>query len=316
MKLYKSLFMTVLAALAFTSCSDEGYWDKTDLQSVPTYSFAQSSNTYSLTGTDSLPQAVVEVYRNNKNGDVTIPISVSLSDETVMSIDTTVVCFKAGESVAEFVIKINERRIQVGKTYTANLALVADSVNFFEENYSISGNHTFKLTFIKNYNWVSAGKAIYTDDLVTTFFGLPELATYEVLVEKAEGNSAVIRLVDPYGVAYPYNAPGDYDTSKKHYMVINMEDPEGVYFERHLSGMDWGYGEFIFHSYAGYYIEKGNSLEDVKAAGMCGTVVDNVVTFPAGKLLVGMAAYNDGGLYGSNNNGGFRLDLSTADLSE
>lgn len=308
--------MTVAALFTLASCSDKGYWEPYDTQSVATYSFAQSSNSYSLSGTDSLPEVTIEVFRNNENGDVTIPISVSLSDETVMSIDTAVVCFKAGESVAEFVIKIDERRIQVGKTYTANLALVVDSVNFFEENYSISGNNTFKLTFIKNYNWVSAGKAIYTDDLVTALFGLPELATYEVLVEKAEGNSAVIRLVDPYGAAYPYNAPGDYDTSKKHYMVINMEDPEGVYFERHLSGMDWGYGEFIFHSYAGYYIEKGNSLEDVKAAGMCGTVVDNVVTFPAGKLLMGMADYNDGALYNANNNGAFRLDLSTADLSE
>lgn len=98
-------------------------------------------------------------------------------------------------------------------------------------------------------------------------------------------------------------------------MVINMEDPEGVYFERHYSGMNWGYGEFIFLSMAGYYLEKGNPLEAIKAAGYCGTFVDNVVTFPAGTLLVGMTDYNGGGLY-AGGTGAFKLDLSTADLSE
>ena len=315
MKFYKSLFLTALAAFAFSSCSEEGVWEKYDTQSVPTYSFAQSSNSYALSGTDSLPEVAVAVYRNNEKGDVAIPISVSLSDETVMSIDTTLVYFKAGKSTAEFIIKIDESQIVVGKNYTANLALVVDSVNFFEENYSISGNNTYKLTFVKNYNWVAAGTALYTEDMVGTFFGVQNV-TYEVAVEKAEGNPAVIRLVDPYGAAYPYNAPGDYDTSKKHYMTINMEDPEGVYFERHYSGMDWGYGEFIFHSYAGYYLEKGNPLEAIKAAGYCGTLVDNVVTFPAETLLIGMADYNGGGLYGANINGAFKVDLSKADLSE
>ena len=306
--------MTVLAAVAFTSCSDEGYWEKADLQSVPTYSFAQASNTYSLSGTDALPQVAVEVYRNNENGNVTVPVSVTLSDSTVMSVDAAAVTFEAGKSVAELIIKIDESKIKIGKTYTANLAFVPNSVDLFEENLSISGNSAFKLTFSKAYSWAAAGTVLYTEDMVGTLFGV-ENVTYEVAVEKAIGNSAVIRLVDPYGAAYPYNAPGDYDTSKKHYMTINMEDPEGVYFERHNSGMNWGYGEFVFHSMAGYYIEKGNSLEAVKGAGYCGTLVDNVITFPAGTLLMGMTEYNGGGLY-AGGTGAFKIDLSNADLSE
>ena len=307
--------MTVLAAVAFTSCSDEGYWEKADTQSVPTYSFAQSSQTYSLSAADALPQVVVEVYRNNDEGNVTVPVSVTLSDATVMSVDTAAVTFEAGKSVADFVITINESVMKIGVNYTAELAFVADSVNFFEENHSISGNKSFKLTFSKAYSWVAAGTALYTEDMVSTFFGVENL-TYEVAVEQAAENAGVIRLVNPYGAAYPYNAPGDYDTSKKHYMVVNMEDPEGVYIERHYSGMDWGYGEFIFHSYAGYYLEKGNPLEAIKAAGYCGVVMDNKIIFPAGTLLIGMANYNGGGLYTANGNGAFCIDLSTADLSE
>lgn len=314
MKLYKSLFLTAVAALAFTSCSDKGYWEAADTQSVPTYSFAQSSNTYSLSATDALPQVVVEVYRNNEEGNVTVPISVTLSDKNVMSADS-VVSFEAGKSTADFVITIDESKIQIGKTYTANLAFVVDSINFFDENLSISGNSSFKLTFSKAYSWTAAGTVLYTEDMVGTFFGVENL-TYEVAIEQAVENPAVIRLVDPYGAAYPYNAPGDYDTKSKHYMVVNFEDPEGVYFERHYSGMNWGYGEFIFHSLAGYYIENGYSVEAVKGEGYCGTLVNNVITFPAETLLIGMADYNGGGLYTANLNGAFSIDLSSASLAE
>lgn len=307
--------MTVLAAVAFTSCSDEGYWEKADTQSVPTYSFAQSSQTYSLSATDALPQVVVEVYRNNEEGTVTVPVSVTLSDAVVMSVDTAAVTFEAGKSVADFVIKIDEVRMQIGKSYTAELAFVADSVNFFEENHSISGNKSFKLTFSKAYSWTAAGTAQYTEDMVGTFFGV-ENVTYEVAVEQAVENPNVIRLVDPYGAAYPYNAPGDYDTKKKHYMEFNIEDPEGVYMiTRHYSGMDWGYGEFIFFNLGGYYIERGNPLEAVKGAGYCGTLVDKVITFPAESLLIGMSNYNGGALYPAGT-GACQINLSTSTIFE
>lgn len=157
-------------------------------------------------------------------------------------------------------------------------------------------------------DWVSIGAATYQEDLVTTLFGV-ENVVYEVEVQTIPEAPGFYRLVNPYGEAYPYNEPGDYATNKNHYMVINAQDPEGVYIERHYSGMNWGYGEFIFHSYAGYYLEKGHSLEEIKAAGYCGTLVDGVITFPAGKLLIGMANYNGGGLYTSNANGLFRVIL-------
>ena len=122
----------------------------------------------------------------------------------------------------------------------------------------------------------------------------------------------------PYGAAFPHNAPGDYDTSKKHYMLFNCEDPEGVYMDGyHASGMDWGYGEFTFGCMAYYYMTKGQSLEDVKAAGYCGTLDENLcITFPANAMLISMADYNGGGLYQSNASGLFKVDLSTTTIAE
>jgi hypothetical protein len=40
------------------------------------------------------------------------------------------------------------------------------------------------------------------------------------------------------------------------------------------------------------------------------------ITFPAGAMLVSMADYNNGGLYPSNNNGLFKVDLSTTTIAE
>jgi hypothetical protein len=66
-----------------------------------------------------------------------------------------------------------------------------------------------------------------------------------------------------------------------------------------------------------YYMTKGQSLEDVKAAGHCGTLDENLcITFPAGAMLVSMADYNGGGLYASNKNGLFKVDLSTTTIAE
>ena len=85
----------------------------------------------------------------------------------------------------------------------------------------------------------------------------------------------------------------------------------------HASGMNWGYGEFTFASMAYYYMAKGQSLEDVKAAGYCGTLDENLcITFPAGAMLVSMADYQGGGLYTSNKNGLFKVDLSTTTIAE
>ena len=180
---------------------------------------------------------------------------------------------------------------------------------------SVNLNEVESLEFISGI-WKPIGKALYTEGLVSTVFGVQNL-TYEVEVEQDVLNSHLIRLVNPYGEAYPYNSPGDY-SNVKHYMVFNLKDPEGVYMDGyHYSGMDWGYGEFVFGCLAYYYMEKGNSFEAVKAAGYMGTLDENLcITFPANTMLISMADYNGGGLYRSNKDGAFMVDLSTTTIAK
>ena len=305
-----------LTAGFFASCSTEGVWEPYDTTSEPTYSFEQKASNYVLTPVDTVEQVVVKVFRNNANGNVTLPLDVKVSHD-ILTYDTAAVTFENGKDFAEFVINVDYANIALGTKYTASVAFVVDSLNYFEHNASLTGNSSTSISIQVEYNWQSIGKALYTEDLVTTFYNIQNL-TYEVEAEQAVENPNIIRLVDPYGAAFPYNEPGDYDTSKKHYMLFNCEDPEGVYVDGYFaSGMNWGYGEFTFASIAYYYMAKGNSFEAVKAAGYMGTLDENLcITFPANAMLISMADYNNGGLYQSNKNGAFKVDLSTTTIAE
>lgn len=159
--------------------------------------------------------------------------------------------------------------------------------------------------------WKSIGMATYTEDCVTTLFNV-ENVSYQVEVRENTNQPGLYRIINPYGAAYPYNAEGDYDTSKEYFIEIDATDPEGVYIPGiYGTGMNWGYGEFSITSMAYYYMaSNGATFEEVKDAGYCGVLADGVITFPAQSLLISLSEYNGGNFYTSNNNGAFRLDMN------
>ena len=191
--------------------------------------------------------------------------------------------------------------------YTA-LAITFDAEGNALEAYT-AGFEFFKVG--EENPWVSLGMATYTEDLVTTFFNVENLS-YQVEVRENKDKPGLYRVINPYGAAYPYNEEGDYDTSKEYFFEIDATDPEGVYIPGlYGTGMDWSYGEFSITSMAYYYmVAEGATFEDVKEAGHCGILADNVITFPAEGLLISMANYQNGNLYISNKNGAFKLDMS------
>ena len=159
MKLYKSFLLVAAVAGLFSSCSDEGYWDAYDTKSTTTYSFAQPGNNFTLTPADAFTNVKVTVNRNTNKGNVTLPLNVKVSSD-IITVDTNVVIFEDGKYTSEFSFNIDQEGIVLGKKYEATVGFVVDSLNFFEHNYSISGNNEFKLSFQIDYNWVSAGTGI------------------------------------------------------------------------------------------------------------------------------------------------------------
>ena len=315
MKIFKSFIVMAIALTAgfFASCSTEGVWEPYDTTSEPTYSFEQKTSNYVLTATDTLYQVAVKVFRNNANGDVTLPLDVKFNNN-IMTCDTAAVTFENGKDYAEFLVNVDYENIAVGTKYTADIAFVVDSLNYFEHNTSLTGNSSTSISLQLEYTWESIGKAVYTDDALTAFFNLPDFPVVEVDAEIAVGTS-VIRIKTPYAVQYPYNEPGDYDTTKDYYIVFNCTDPEAVYIDGWCdTGLDWSYGMFSMTSYAWYAMNAGNPYEVVKAAGLFGTLDENLcITMPVKGLVVTMP---DAGTTYGNQNGAFKLDLSTTTIAE
>lgn len=157
--------------------------------------------------------------------------------------------------------------------------------------------------------WVSLGTGLYTEDFMTTFYKVDNL-TYEVEIQENSENPGVYRLVNPYGEAYPYNEPGDWNDSQNHYLVINAQDPKGVFIDQQKMGVDWGQGALIVSSLAANYMGQGATLEQVKAEGVCGSLTDGVITFPVKSLLCTLESEDS--FYYGNINGAFKVVLPEA----
>ena len=102
MKIFKSFIVMAIALTAgfFASCSTEGAWEAYDTTSEPTYSFEQKASNYVLTPVDTVEQVVVKVFRNNANGNVTLPLDVKVSHD-ILTYDTAAVTFENGKDFAE-----------------------------------------------------------------------------------------------------------------------------------------------------------------------------------------------------------------------
>lgn len=157
--------------------------------------------------------------------------------------------------------------------------------------------------------WMSLGTALYTEDLMTTLYKVDN-PTYEVEIQENSENPGVYRLVNPYGEAYPYNEPGDWDDSQNHYLVINAQDPEGAFIDQQKMGLNWGDGALIISSLAANYLGQGATLEEVKAKGVCGSLTDGVITFPVKSLLCTLESETS--FYYGNINGAFKVVLPDA----
>lgn len=133
----------------------------------------------------------------------------------------------------------------------------------------------------------SIGKAMFTDALISAWYGAPAV-DYEVEIEESQDNPGKYRLVNPYGEAYPYNEPGDWDATQDYYLVIDATDPDYVNVLESELGVDWGSGMMWTMSGGDYFVATGQAtLEQVKALGYYGKLADGVITFGEGTILIG-----------------------------
>lgn len=153
--------------------------------------------------------------------------------------------------------------------------------------------------------WISLGFCDYTDGVLAPMYSAPSV-TYEVEIFEHQDKPGLFRLKNAYGADYPYNDPGDY-VERDVYIEINAIDPDGVYIDYQSMGCDWGDGAMYIYSLAASYLDDGDTLEEAKEDGVCGTYKDDIITFPVKALLFA----DDDGMYYTNTRGDWKVDMTS-----
>lgn len=308
---YSCVALFAAVALGFTACDDNdddytpAQWDAN--ASYADVYFPKASIAEELEPT-APTELLVPVKRRNTQGDITVEATIITNSENVFSVEPA--HFAAGSDEATF--KVTFPTAKEGVPYTLEMSLAgADNVSSWSTGILFSYDvqrvkwNTVGFYYDENGNKVD-GMCLYTDDYVTTFFGVANLS-YPVKVEERDDMRGYFRVYNPYGEAYPYNEPGDWDDSQDYFLFIDATNAKKVYIPRCVQGADWGYGNFICYSLAGYYLDRGNAGS---AASYYGSYANGEIKFPTDALLFGMSNYNDGGLYGSNGNGAWSLVIN------
>ena len=258
--IYKVIICSLLLAVT-ASCDQENIGEEYAINNDGISFSAENSTIIAPPDQTSIDYKIM---RGNAQGKLELPIA-AIYDRDVFTLPSSVV-FEDGSGMATLTIPL-EKTI-LGVAYTIELAVDSAAATKF-------GNAKTTIEVTRDYNWVSIGTGLWTDGLVCAIFSASAL-TYPVKIEKAAEAKAIFRMVNPYGLdEYEYNDPEDV-IRNPNYVVINAEDPEKVVIVRTGLGIDWGYGEI----FAGTRV------------GMYGTFADNVITFPAGTIGVGMPSWS------------------------
>ena len=301
MKQIKSIFYLVLItcmAVAFQACDSDDDTTSSGVSAEGVYFPNTNSETIDLSKTDTSFDVPIMRMTAGEAQTVALTVTGATSQYSVPSSVT----FAQGETEENITVTFDGNSIEYDSYSEITIAISDEDVT---TPYGQS-SYTFSVGIPSP--WTSLGDCTYSEDCISTFWSTG-VTTYTVEIQENDNQPGYYRLVNPYGEVYPYNDPGDWDDSQDWYLEIHAEDPDAVYMYMQETGMDWGYGMITIGSFAGYYMNYGYTLDEMKSEGYTGTLENGIITFPTSTLLISMADYNSGGLYYANTNGGFKVVL-------
>lgn len=313
-------FGIVGIALAVASCTDE------EPKYIPAPAVELPSAYFSMEDADEivLDETVttyeVPVYRAEGKGEVTVPLSFSIEPASNGVSVPSSVTFTDGETETYITVTVKPDEITPNADYELSLKL-ADGENSPYALQSVTYPLIYESWIVmtgtdKNGNVVDKG--LYRDDLIAPLYNLDPVE-YEVTIQHHPESESIIRIVDPYGEAWPYSEPGTYDSSKHHYMYFNISEPDFVYM-CDKNGTPLGYrgsdkffhtgltldadGEIYITSFFNYYLSLNNS----GYANYAGKLSQGNITYGEREMLVSFEKISTS-LYYANNNSMFRIIL-------
>ena len=305
MKLNKILFSLMAAfSLLAVSCQEEIAYTpgEPDLEGCYGVYFPtqEAAGDHTMDPSE-VPAVQFTVKRLKEDGNITVPVNVTASEEGIFQVSE--LTFADGQSESNVTVTFDNA--QPGTEYTLKL-----EINDPQYALKYGANPTF-LTYsviIERYDLM--GTALYREDLLTALFSFngdpnPE---WEVEVYTKETNPGYYYLKNVYqpGVSPLFDPNG---TVTDTYMIIDATNPQRVILPFQYLGCNLGYGECA----AGSYAPEGGFNVDPSAA-LYGTLINGVITFPKEGLLFGMSEYKDFGFYLGNGSGMFRVVLPGAVL--
>ena len=302
MKLNKSLLVAAaLLSGMLTSCSDSGYWEQAssaELGNGETYSFNNSTASYTFEGTDQLKDTDINVTitRGTKSGKVTIPVKVAMTDPSVISTPAEVT-FEDGSNTALFPIHFKEELVP-GVNQQVRLTLDPENFGFEEveepepltkqsthedsvayeiqsvayatyqnrlKNYKL----TTVVTFSKTLTWKEAGKCLFVDYV----WASSGASADDVTILNAVGTN-MYRIVAPYQAIYSADPAAGFDTDTGFTFYLN--DDLSIEFDEEIGAVGcpgessyqtyqfvWGVGQFA--GYASYCsVTRDENIYDVR----------------------------------------------------
>ncbi|MCI6550340.1 MAG: hypothetical protein MR450_05690 [Prevotella sp.] len=308
-RIFRFTYIALVAMLAtmVSSCTNEYEYDPATATGEQVYFDQDQATTIEIDKTKG--SFTIPLYRVNTEGTLTVPLQFTPDEGNIYTVPTEVT-FQNGESSTSITITFDPEKTEYG-TYVGGTLAIADAKHATPYGFS-------QLAFTAGATeWVNMmiddkpATATYREDLVTVFFGVDNLV-YQVPIQESKIRKGMYRLVNPYGVLYGYNEPGDYDPNTNHYLTVNATDPNFVYVEESPTSMDWHtYGTFTFSSLVALWLSNGKTIDEIKAArpDAFGKLENGVITMPTDAMLASMSKLKDGAWYNANNNGLFAIVL-------
>lgn len=139
--------------------------------------------------------------------------------------------------------------------------------------------------------WKPAGTGMLRDDLISQYHYIDDYHEFPVVLEESEQVPGRYRMVNAYS-NYPKRY-AEFPSDIKNYTIIDCSDPEHVFISKGLGAYYIGQDQCItFWSKADdLYFRKYEDWDAVEKEVNCvGKMVDGIVTFPKGQLMVGLYA--------------------------
>lgn len=293
----KKFFLPIMAMLfagaAFTSCGDDDDYSegpKSDGAYFATSTVTNYTNLFRDASVIEIP-----ILRNGDGEAATF--GLKLTDPSGMFSVPASVTFNAGQKKTIVPITFDGQALGLSD-YKVTLSVADNAFPYAIDDLELT------IGLDGSLRWERMGTGKYVDGFLTSLFGL-EPVEQEVEIDRNMGTDGLYRIVNPYGDGTPYVEEGEVDPNDIRYMEIDATNPQNVVIEPFNTGLDWGYGTIVLMSASYYYMSGGYSPEVIIANDLNGTLVDNVITFKTGALIVQMGS----DLYKGNNNDAFRLEL-------